>query len=94
MHLLRLSPSLQRVLLLPYIALVLGLSLVIGVFSYRSGSQSVEEVARHLLTETVQRIGISVQQQLGTAALRLWCWVRQCPRACRCRPTFAASSGR
>ncbi|WP_160286915.1 diguanylate cyclase domain-containing protein [Pseudomonas knackmussii] len=71
MHLLRLSPSLQRVLLLPYIALVLGLSLVIGVFSYRSGSQSVEEVARHLLAETVQRIGISVQQQLGTAALVL-----------------------
>ncbi len=63
--------SLQRVLLLPYILLMLVLSLVIGLFSYQAGSQAVEEVAEHLLVETAQRIRLAVKQHLDSAPVVL-----------------------
>ena len=65
------SSSLRRVLLLPYVLLILALSLVIGLFSYQAGSQSVEEVAEHLIEEIAQRIGLTVQQQLGGTRVAL-----------------------
>jgi diguanylate cyclase (GGDEF)-like protein len=68
--LLRQSPSLRRVLLLPYILLVLGLALAIGLLSYLSGSRAVESVANSLLQRTVQSIGQVVTHHLsGSAAV-------------------------
>ncbi|MHC8286506.1 diguanylate cyclase domain-containing protein [Pseudomonas sp. XS1P51] len=71
MPLLHLSSSLQRVLLLPYIFLVLVLSLVIGLFSYQSGSQTVEVVSQHLVQEIGERISLTVHQHLSSAAVVL-----------------------
>ena len=68
--LLRQSPSLRRILLLPYILLVLSLALVIGLLSYQSGSRAVEGVASRLLQRTVQSIGQMVDHHLsGSAAV-------------------------
>jgi diguanylate cyclase (GGDEF)-like protein len=61
--------SLRQWLTIPYIALVSGLVLLIGALSYQAGSQAVDTVADHLLSETVARIGQTVDRHVvGSAA--------------------------
>jgi diguanylate cyclase (GGDEF)-like protein len=61
--------SLRQWLTIPYIALVSGLVLLIGALSYQAGSQAVDTVADHLLSETVARIGQAVDRHVvGSAA--------------------------
>jgi len=67
---LRSSPSLLRTLVLPFVLLVLLLSLTIGVLSYRAGSKALDQVADKLLLETVARIGQAVDRHIsGSAAV-------------------------
>ncbi|MBS0436475.1 MAG: diguanylate cyclase [Proteobacteria bacterium] len=62
--------TLRQWLILPYVALVLGIALLIGALSYRAGSHAVDTVAEHLLIETVQRIGQAVDRHVvGSAAV-------------------------
>ncbi|MDO6384843.1 MULTISPECIES: sensor domain-containing diguanylate cyclase [Uliginosibacterium] len=62
--------SLRQWLTLPYLALVLGVAILIGALSYRTGSQAVDTVAQHLLQETVARIGQAVDRHVfGSAAV-------------------------
>jgi diguanylate cyclase (GGDEF)-like protein len=56
--------SLRQSLTVPYVVLVIGLVLLIGVLSYRTGSQAVDTVADHLLRETVGRIAQAVDRQI------------------------------
>jgi diguanylate cyclase (GGDEF)-like protein len=56
--------SLRQWLTIPYIALVTGLVLLIGALSYQAGSQAVDTVADHLLSETVARIGQTVDRHV------------------------------
>lgn len=64
------SLSLRQWLTLPYIALVLGVAILIGTLSYFTGSQAVDTVSRHLLQETVARIGQAVDRHVvGSAAV-------------------------
>lgn len=56
--------SLRQVLIVPYVVLVLGLALVIGVLSYRTGSQAVSTVSEHLLHETVGRIAQAIDRHI------------------------------
>jgi diguanylate cyclase (GGDEF)-like protein len=61
--------SLRQWLTIPYVALVIGLVLLIGALSYQAGSQAVDTVADHLLSETVARIGQAVDRHVvGSAA--------------------------
>jgi diguanylate cyclase (GGDEF)-like protein len=61
--------SLRQWLTIPYVALVTGLVLLIGALSYQAGSQAVDTVADHLLSETVARIGQAVDRHvIGSAA--------------------------
>jgi diguanylate cyclase (GGDEF)-like protein len=61
--------SLRQWLTIPYVALVTGLVLLIGALSYQAGSQAVDTVADHLLSETVARIGQAVDRHVvGSAA--------------------------
>lgn len=62
--------TLRQWLTLPYVALVLGIALLIGALSYRAGSHAVDTVAEHLLIETVGRIGQAVDRHVvGSAAV-------------------------
>ena len=62
--------TLRQWLTLPYVALVVGLALLIGVLSYRAGSQAVDTVADHLLLETVARAGQAVDRHVvGSGAV-------------------------
>lgn len=62
--------SLRQWLTLPYLALVLGVAVLIGGLSYRTGSQTVDTIAQHLLQETVARIGQAVDRHVfGSAAV-------------------------
>ncbi len=56
--------SLRQWLTIPYVALVIGLVLLIGALSYQAGSQAVDTVADHLLSETVARIGQTVDRHV------------------------------
>ncbi|MFZ6843358.1 diguanylate cyclase domain-containing protein [Undibacterium sp. RuTC16W] len=58
------SFSLRTVLIVPYVALVLGLAIVIGLLSYRAGSRAVLTVSEHLLLETVGRIGQAIDRHV------------------------------
>lgn len=60
--------SLRQLLTLPYLALVLGLAVVLGLLSYRTGRDAADELSQRLLTETVDRIARAVDQQLGASA--------------------------
>ena len=44
--------------------LVLGVASLIGLLSYRTGSQAVDTVADHLLRETVGRISQAVDRHI------------------------------
>lgn len=62
--------TLGQWLTLPYVALVLGIAVLIGALSYRAGSHAVDTVAEHLLLETVGRIGQAVDRHVvGSAAV-------------------------
>ncbi|HEY4069015.1 MAG TPA: diguanylate cyclase [Burkholderiaceae bacterium] len=62
--------SLRRLLTLPYAALIIGVSLLIGALSYRAGSQAVDTMSDQLLLETVARIGQAVDRHIvGSSAV-------------------------
>ena len=52
---------LRALLTLPYVALVLGTAIVIGILSYAAGRDAVDNLSGQLLTETVHRIEQSVE---------------------------------
>jgi len=61
---------LRLLLTLPYVALVLGTAIVIGVLSYAAGRDAVDNLSGQLLTETVHRIEQAVEGHVsGSAAV-------------------------
>jgi len=61
---------LRALLTLPYVALVLGTAIVIGVLSYAAGRDAVDNLSGQLLTETVHRIEQAVEGHVsGSAAV-------------------------
>ena len=61
---------LRALLTLPYVALVLGTAIVIGVLSYTAGRDAVDNLSGQLLTETVHRIEQAVEGHVsGSAAV-------------------------
>ncbi|GAA0745961.1 diguanylate cyclase [Ideonella azotifigens] len=62
--------SLRQLLTLPYVVLVLLLTLVLGTLSYRAGRIAVDSLSDQLLTETVGRISQAVELHvLGSGAV-------------------------
>lgn len=62
--------SLSTALIVPYVALLLGLAVAIGALSFAAGSQAVSVVSEHLLRETVGRIGQAVERHIvGSGAV-------------------------
>ncbi len=61
---------LRALLTLPYVALVLGTAIVIGILSYTAGRDAVDNLSGQLLTETVHRIEQAVEGHVsGSAAV-------------------------
>ena len=61
---------LRALLTLPYVALLLGTAIVIGVLSYAAGRDAVDNLSGQLLTETVHRIEQAVEGHVsGSAAV-------------------------
>ena len=61
---------LRALLTLPYVLLVLGTAIVIGVLSYAAGRDAVDNLSGQLLTETVHRIEQAVEGHVsGSAAV-------------------------
>ena len=61
---------LRALLTLPYVALVLGTAIVIGILSYAAGRDAVDNLSGQLLTETVHRIEQAVEGHVsGSAAV-------------------------
>lgn len=56
--------SLRTILIVPYVALVLGLAAAIGLLSYSAGDRAVLTVSEHLLLETAERIGQAIDRHL------------------------------
>ncbi len=56
--------SLRTILIVPYVALVLGLATVIGLLSYNAGDRAILTVSEHLLLETAERIGQAIDRHL------------------------------
>lgn len=64
------SLSLRQWLTLPFVAIVLGVAILIAALSYRTGSQVVDTVSKPLLLKTVARIGLAVDRHVvGSAAV-------------------------
>jgi diguanylate cyclase (GGDEF)-like protein len=62
--------SLRTLLTLPYVLLVLLLAAIVGLLSYRAGSDAVDNLSGQLLTETVHRIAQAVDRHVaGSAAV-------------------------
>jgi diguanylate cyclase (GGDEF)-like protein len=62
--------SLRTLLTLPYVLLVLLLAGIVGLLSYRAGSDAVDNLSGQLLTETVHRIAQAVDRHVaGSAAV-------------------------
>lgn len=62
--------SLRQWLTLPFLALVLAVTLLIAALSYRTGSHAVQTVSDHLLLDKVGRIGQAADHHiLGSAAV-------------------------
>ena len=60
----------RRLLTLPYVSLIVGVALLIGALSYRTGSEAVNTMADQLLLETVARIGQAVDRHVvGSGAV-------------------------
>ena len=61
---------LRRLLTVPYVLLVVLIALVIGLLSYRSGRNIVDNLSGQLLVETVNRIAQAVDRHVsGSAAV-------------------------
>jgi len=61
--------SLRLVLIVPYLALVLGLAATIGLLSYFAGSNAVSTLSDQLLMETVSRVSQAVDRHIvGSSA--------------------------
>jgi diguanylate cyclase (GGDEF)-like protein len=61
--------SLRQWLTLPFLALVLAVTVLIAALSYRTGSHAVQTVTDHLLLDKVGRIGQAIDRHiLGSAA--------------------------
>lgn len=61
--------TLRQWLTLPFLALVLAVSVLIAALSYRTGSHAVQTVTNHLLLDKVGRIGQAIDRHLlGSAA--------------------------
>ena len=61
---------LRALLTLPYLVLVLGTAIVIGVLSYAAGRDAIDNLSGQLLTETVHRIEQAVEGHVsGSAAV-------------------------
>lgn len=67
-HILRTSRSLAKVLIWPYIVLIIILSLLVGLLSYSAGRQGVMSVADRMLQETAERVGLAVDRHVVGAA--------------------------
>lgn len=57
--------SLRQMLTLPYVLLVLLAAAVIGLLSYRAGSDAVDTLSDHVLNETVNRIAQAVDKHIA-----------------------------
>lgn len=57
--------SLRQMLTLPYVFLVLLAATVIGLLSYRAGSDAVDTLSDHVLNETVGRISQAVEMHIS-----------------------------
>ena len=57
--------SLRQMLTIPYVALVILAAAVIGLLSYRAGSDAVDTLSDHVLTETVGRISQAVDKHIS-----------------------------
>lgn len=62
--------SFRQSLTVPYVVLVLGVASLIGLLSYRTGSEAVDTVADHLLRETAGRISQAIDRHIvGSGAV-------------------------
>ncbi len=57
--------TLRQMLTIPYVVLVVLAAAVIGVLSYRAGSDAVDTLSDHVLTETVGRISQAVDKHVS-----------------------------
>jgi Cache domain len=57
--------SLRQMLTLPYVVLVLLSATIIGLLSYRAGSDAVDTLSDHVLNETVNRIAQAVEKHVS-----------------------------
>lgn len=65
------TSSLQRVLILPFIALVIVLGATIGGLSYRAGRDAAEDVSRKVVSDMIVRVTQAVESHLGSANIAL-----------------------
>lgn len=62
--------SLRLVLTVPYVVLVIGLAVAIGVLSYQAGSRAISSLSEHVLVETVGRIAQAIDRHIvGSGAV-------------------------
>ncbi|WP_050476159.1 sensor domain-containing diguanylate cyclase [Herbaspirillum rhizosphaerae] len=66
-HILRSSSSLAKVLILPFVVLILALSLLVGLLSYFAGRHAVVSVAEQMLDQTADRVALTVQRHIDGA---------------------------
>ena len=57
--------TLRQMLTVPYVALVLLSALVIGLLSYRAGSEAVDDLSERVLSEMVERIAQAVDKHVS-----------------------------
>lgn len=67
-HVIRSSSSLAKVLIVPFVILILVLSLLVGLLSYFAGRHAVVTVAEQLLDQTADRVALTVQRHIDGAA--------------------------
>jgi diguanylate cyclase (GGDEF)-like protein len=65
------STSLRRQLVLPYVLLVVFVSIAIALVSYRAGEDAVQELSRRVVTDMVDRIGNATGRHLAGAMTAL-----------------------
>ncbi len=66
-HILRSSSSLAKVLILPFVVLILVLSLLVGLLSYFAGRHAIVSVAEQMLDQTADRVALTVQRHIDGA---------------------------
>ena len=74
------SLSLRQLLTLPYVLVVLTVTLVIGGLSYNAGRHAVDELSGQLLRETTARIAAATKTHIAGAKCVLEAFV--CPESC------------